>query len=287
MWVKNRVVRGAITLTFPTLYLKSFYKKNINKIDWNGKKACLTLSFDSDLREDVRRTPLLLNLLSPYSFKVSFACIGKFIEQYPKIHLEIIKKGHEILNHTYTHPDNEELNKNQEFNKLSIEEQKYEIEECDKICKNILNYKPIGFRVPHFGRLYSKSIYKILEEIGYKYSSSTLATRTSNFGLPFSQDGIIEFPLSSCPDHPFATFDTWHSLERGNGKHKKKGEFYTLFKKLVDIGIDNNSYINIYLDPQDVVELKEFKQALDYLEERKGDIWIATYRDIFEKIYNL
>jgi hypothetical protein len=55
----------------------------------------------------------------------------------------------------------------------------------------------------------------------------------------------------------------------------------------VDIGIDNNSYINIYLDPQDVVELKEFKQALDYLEERKGDIWIATYRDIFEKIYNL
>jgi len=284
--LKNKVIREIITLMFPTQYLKLFYKNNINKVNWNGKKSCFTLSFDSDFRKDVEEIPRLLDILSLYSFKASFACIGKFIEQYPKIHSRILEEGHEILNHTYTHPDNEELNKNKKFNELSVEEQKYEIEKCNEVCKKLLNYKPIGFRIPHFGRLYSKNIYRILKEVGYKYSSSTLATKTPNFGLPFNQDGLIEFPLSSCPMHPFGVFDTWHSLKRGNGKHKKIGEFYALFKKLVDFGITNNSYINVYFDPQDIIDLRQFKQILDYLEEKRKYIWIATYKDIFEEMYD-
>jgi len=283
--ISRKVIRRIVTLIFPNLYLKLFYKKNKNKINWNGKKSCFTLSFDSDFRKDVEKIPQLLDILSLYSFKASFACIGKFIEEYPEIHSRIIQEGHEILNHTYTHPDNEELNMNQKFDKLSLQEQKYEIEKCDDVCKKILNYKPTGFRIPHFGRLYSRNIYGILKEMGYKYSSSTLATKSPNFGIPFERDGLIEFPLSSCPMHPFAVFDTWHSLYRGGGKHKKIGEFYMLFKELMNIGIETNSYINVYFDPQDVVDLKDFKKILDYLKDNEKYIWVATYREIFEKIY--
>lgn len=280
---KDRLFGYIITKTCPFYYLKSFYKNNINRIDWNEKRACFSLSFDCDYIKDIASLPFLLDILSLYSFKASFACIGKFIEKYPKEHMRIIEEGHEIINHTYTHPNNEELNPNQKFNELTADQQRIEIEKCHNICKSVLKYESVGFRTPHFGNLHTEDVYDILRKLGYKYSSSISAVKTSSFGLPFIKNGIMEFPLSPCPKHPFAVFDTWHSLERGNRKHKKSGDFLKLFKILIDTGINTNSYINLYFDPQDVVNLKEFKLMLDYIKEKKEDIWIATYKDIFER----
>jgi len=282
---KNNLFRHITAGICPFCYSKSFYKNNINRINWDGKKACFSLSFDCDYTKDIKSLPFILDIFSSYSFKASFACIGKFIEKYPKEHIRIIEEGHEIINHTYSHPDNEELNSSQRFNQLPAKQQKWEIEKCHNICKDILEYTPIGFRTPHFGNSHTENIYDILENLGYKYSSSVSAAKTSSFGLPFIKNRIIEFPLSSCPQHPFAVFDTWHSLKRGMGKHKKTGEFYKLFKELIDVGINTNSYINLYFDPQDVINIKEFKLMLDYIEGKKEDIWVATYKDIFEKIY--
>jgi len=283
--LKDKLFGYIVAGTCPSCYLRSFYRNNINRTDWNGKKSCFSLSFDCDYVKDIMSLPALLGILSSYSFKASFACVGKFIERYPKEHAKIIEDGHEIINHTYTHPNSEELNPNQKFDELTTEQQKIEIEKCHNICKDVLKYNPIGFRTPHFGNLHTEGVYDILKNLGYKYSSSTSAVKTPNFGLPFAKKEIIEFPLSNCPKHPFAVFDTWHSLERGSGKHVRNGEFYKLFKELIDIGIKTNSYINLYFDPRDIVNLKEFKLMLDYIEEKKEDIWIATYKDIFKKTY--
>ncbi len=281
----NDLMKRIIARIFPNYYFNSFYKNNIGGTNWNGRTACFSLSFDCDYEEDIASIPILLDVLASYSFKVSFACIGKFIEKYPEEHMKIIRGGHEIINHTNTHPNNEELNPDQKFNELAVEQKKSEIEKCHKTCVDILGYAPVGFRAPHFGRLHTEDVYDVLKELGYKYSSSTSIAGTASFGLPFLKNGIIEFPLSNCPKHPLAVFDTWHSLRRGNGKHKKSGEFYGLFKKLIDIGINTNSYINLYFDPQDVVNLEEFRLVLDYIEERRGEIYVATYKEIFENIY--
>ncbi|MCX6718066.1 MAG: polysaccharide deacetylase family protein [Candidatus Staskawiczbacteria bacterium] len=281
----NKAFRYAITKICPFFYLKFFYKKNVGKMRWNGKKSCLSLSFDCDYTEDIMAIPLLLDILSRYPFKASFASVGKLIEKYPKQHRRIIEEGHEIINHTYTHPNNEELNPGQKFNELAASQRMEEIKKCDEVCKNILGYAPMGFRTPHFANLHGEDVYGILCNLGYKYSSSVSAIKTSSCGLPFMKNEIMEFPLSTCPKHPFAIFDTWHSLERGDGEHKKNGEFYKLFKKLMDIGIDSGSYINLYFDPQDIAGNEDFKLMLDYIAEKKEDIWVATYKDIFEKIY--
>lgn len=280
--ILRKIINYIITLLFPGLYFKNIYRNNKCKKLWNGKKACITLSFDCDYTEDIKSLPSLLETLHSYTFYASFACIGKFIEQYPREHKQIIECGHEILNHTYTHPDNEELNPDKKFNELSRFQQKDEIEKCDRACNNILRYSPIGFRTPHFGNLHTTSVYSILKEIRYRYSSSILVTESPSSGFPFLKNGIVEFPVSACPKHPFGVFDTWHSLARGCKKHVEDGEFYTLFKELVDFAIDTNSYINVYFDPQDVVNLKEFKQILDYLEKKKNDIWVAPYKDVLK-----
>lgn len=277
---EHKYARGIITLLFPRYYLEKFYANKRGKKSWNSKKACFTLSFDSDFTEDIEATPSLLDTLSSYPIKTSFACIGKFIEKYPKEHIRIIEEGHEILNHTYTHPDNEKWNPNQKFNELTIEQQKYEIKKCHTVCETVLNYSPVGFRIPHFGRLYTENIYTILKELGYKYSSSTVALKTPDSGLPFMKGDILELPLSPCPKHPFGVFDTWHSLERGGGLHKKEGEFYKLFTELIEIGVKTNSYINVYFDPQDIVKIREFEMMLEHVNARRKDIRVAKYEDV-------
>lgn len=276
---KDKFTMGLVTAFFPTYFLKSFYSKNTGR-SWNGKRSCFVLSFDCDLSADIAAIPNLLDILSSYSFKTAFACVGKWIEKKPSVHIKIIEKGHEILNHTYTHPNNEELNPQQKFNELSIEQQKEEIKECHKICEIILEYKPIGFRTPHFGDLHTNSVYDILKEFRYKYSSSTIAVKTPNFGLPYLEREILEFPVSGCPKHPFGVFDTWHSFRAPRATHRDEEEFYGLFKELIEIGIETNSFINVYFDPQDVIKLKNFENLLENIEERKKDIWVTTYENI-------
>ena len=279
---ESRLVANAVTLLAPVTFTKMFYGNNKGK-RWNGKKSCFTLSFDVDMTKDVKALHPLLDLLSSYSFRTCFACVGAWIEKYPEEHIRILENGHEIVNHTYSHPNNEELNPKR-FNELTIKEQKDEIEKCHEICKRVLDYAPSGFRTPHFGVLHTETVYPILNEFGYKYSSSMMAIKTPSFGSPYLKDGILELPLSLCPKHPFGVFDTWHSLERGCGTHKKEGEFHNLFKELVEIGVKTNSYINIYFDPQDVIRLKEFGRMLDYVEERKKDIWVTKYEDILKSM---
>ena len=286
----NLILMGLITFSFPKLFLKSFYENNRGKKPvWNeNKKACLTISFDCDFQEDIEAFPQLLDILSQYPFKASFACVGNWIEKYPKEHAKLLDAGHEIINHTYSHPDNEVLNPGRKFKEISRAEKREEIERCHEICRDLLGYEPIGCRIPHFKNLFTDEIYGVLKELGYVYSSSTWTMNTKSFGFPFkTKEGILEFPLSTCPKHPFTVFDTWHSFNTKRLSHRivhrTEDEYYKLFKTLIDVGIETGSYVNIYIDPLDVPrKMKKFASILDYIANKEGDLWIARYEDIIK-----
>jgi len=63
-------------------------------------------------------------MLEQYRLPASFACIGKWIEEFPEVHRGLVDKGHEIINHTYSHPDNEQLDPNRKFNELDQKEKR-------------------------------------------------------------------------------------------------------------------------------------------------------------------
>ena len=48
-------------------------------------------------------TPQVLDILDQYQAKATFFCIGQKAEQHPELCQEIVRRGHEIGNHTYTH----------------------------------------------------------------------------------------------------------------------------------------------------------------------------------------
>ncbi len=181
----------SITRTIPRWYTRQFM--SFNNFNSKGSKPCLTLSFDCDLREDIEAYPSLTKLLAKHGIKASFAVIGKWIEQYPEEHKLLLAWGHEIMNHTYTHPNNPHFNPDKIFTELSYEEQEEEIRRFDEVCQDLLNYQPVGFRIPHLR--HTRTIYPILKELNYQYSSSTIATSTPNFGMPYREGDIIDFHL--------------------------------------------------------------------------------------------
>lgn len=282
----NLLLAGLVTFTAPKSFVRSYLENNRNKCRlWGNKKACVTISFDCDYPRDIEVIPQIIKNLQNVSLKTSFACVGYWIKKFPREHMLVLENGHEIVNHTYSHPDNELLNPGKKFRFLPKSEKKEEIEKCHDICKKILKYKPKGCRIPHFKNLFSEDIYEILKELGYSYSSSTWLTNTESFGLPFkAKHGIIEFPLSTCPKHPFTVFDTWHSFNSKNLAyrfgHRTEQEYIDLFRFLIDLAIKTNSYVNIYIDPYDVLRLKNFMNLMRYVESKKDDLWIATYEEL-------
>lgn len=281
----NLPLIALITFGFPKVFMRSIYNHNKGRNIYGGK-ACVTLSFDCDYPEDALALPEVTSLINEYDFKASFAVVGHWLEKYTKEHESVVEGGHEVMNHTYSHPDNELLNPGRKFRHISREEKAEEVTKCHELCERLLGVSPLGFRVPHFKHLFSNDIYGILKDVGYTYSSSTWLTNTTSYGLPYVADeGIIEFPLSTCPHFPFTVFDTWHALNPERFVHKMKPHgvdaYLKSFERLIAMAKATGSYVNIYMDPLDIPKMKRFKDMLDIM--ANADVDIVTYEEYLQR----
>jgi len=72
----------------------------ISRDNTNGKYIALTFDDGSN----PTRTLSILNILSKYNVKCTFFLTGESISAFPSSAREILQYGHEIGNHTYSHP---------------------------------------------------------------------------------------------------------------------------------------------------------------------------------------
>lgn len=86
-----------------------------------------------------RYTPEILDILNEYGIKATFFVVGKNAQQYPEIVLEEYNKGHEIGNHTYSHPN---------LRGLSAKRISDEITKTQEILSKITGKSPALFRPP-------------------------------------------------------------------------------------------------------------------------------------------
>ena len=68
-----------------------------------GSRREMALTFDDGPNDPY--TLQLLDVLSKYNVKATFFLIGKYVDLRPDIVRDIVAAGHEIGNHTYTHPN--------------------------------------------------------------------------------------------------------------------------------------------------------------------------------------
>ena len=119
----------------------------------NTKEKIVALTFDDG--PDPRFTPTVLDILKRYQVPATFFVIGQSCEKYPEIVKREQAEGHEIENHTYTHPD---LTKD---NVLQTEE---EIQKNQAIIERLTNKEPHYFRPPK--RLFTNNTLDVAEANG-------------------------------------------------------------------------------------------------------------------------
>ena len=71
-------------------------------VSGNGKLPTISLTFDDGPGE---ATPLILDTLKRAGIRATFFLCGQNVERYPELARRIAEEGHEIGNHTYSHPN--------------------------------------------------------------------------------------------------------------------------------------------------------------------------------------
>jgi peptidoglycan/xylan/chitin deacetylase (PgdA/CDA1 family) len=103
-------------------------------------------------------TPQILDILDKYHVKATFFMIGSRMERYPEIVKEVMKRGHVIANHTYTHPRNIEMDTSPQIIR--------ELEQCEQVIERMTGHRAYLFRPPR--GLVDSTVFTIAQEEGYR-----------------------------------------------------------------------------------------------------------------------
>lgn len=135
-------------------FIQRFFPNIIWKKITDEKKIWLT--FDDGPEEEV--TEFILETLKKLNIKASFFLIGKNIQEFPELTKEIIKKGHIIGNHSFSHL-NGFKSKNEEYI--------YDIELGQKLINEKLVEMGITNKIkifrPPYGRILPRQIKSLKE----------------------------------------------------------------------------------------------------------------------------
>lgn len=86
---------------YPTLRRNcAWHGEVLTRIDTTAREVWLTI----DDGPDAHDTPLMLDLLRQFNAKATFFAIGKRVEQNRALCRHIVSEGHEIGNHSFSHP---------------------------------------------------------------------------------------------------------------------------------------------------------------------------------------
>jgi len=102
-------------------------------------------------------TPKLLDLLAAHHIKVTFFVIGENVAEHPEIVARAAREGHEIGNHSWSHPN---------FAKMSQESVRSQLQRTDDAIKNATGKRPTLMRPP-YGSLTEREKHWIHDEFGY------------------------------------------------------------------------------------------------------------------------
>lgn len=104
----------------------------------NGFGNRIALTFDDGPHP--KFTEIILKELDKYQMRATFFMVGKNVDAYPSIAKEVADAGHEIGNHSYSHPM---------FTRLSTEKVDAELQKTQDAVYNATGKTPLWLRPPY------------------------------------------------------------------------------------------------------------------------------------------
>ncbi len=121
---------------------------------YSVQKKDKTVSITFDVAWDDAETKPLLDILDQYDVKATFFVVGAWVDKYPDSTKALADAGHEVCNHSDTHPH---------MPRLSQSEIENQITECNRKIEAVTGIRPILFRPPYGD--YSSEVVRTAEKL--------------------------------------------------------------------------------------------------------------------------
>ncbi len=116
----------------------------------------IAMTFDDGPSEAL--TPKLLDLLAAHHIRATFFVIGENAAVHPEILKRAVREGHEIANHSWSHPN---------LGKMSDESVRRELRKTDDVINDAIGVRPTLLRPP-YGSITPRQKHWIHDEFGYR-----------------------------------------------------------------------------------------------------------------------
>lgn len=144
------IATGSLAISAANLYYATIYARSqwLGQTYWRGRRDsnAVALTFDDGPSPD---TEYVLAVLAEHHLRATFFMVGREVERFPDIARRVFLEGHEVGNHSYSHPLYLLQRRSQTLNQLRRAE--------DVIAETIgvrpmLSRPPYGVRTPaYFG----------------------------------------------------------------------------------------------------------------------------------------
>ena len=104
----------------------------------NTARPLLALTFDDGPHPEL--TPRLLDILRHEGVRATFYVIGRNVQTYPEIARRIVAEGHEIANHSWSHP---------RLTALSSARLRSELSQTSDVIQRVTGRRPTNMRPPY------------------------------------------------------------------------------------------------------------------------------------------
>ncbi|QFF97776.1 polysaccharide deacetylase family protein [Psychrobacillus glaciei] len=207
---------------------RPYYEKK-GYVLWGIKTEEKVIALTFDDGPHTTYTPQILDLLAEYDAKATFFVIGERAESFPDLILQIGKEGHEIANHTYSHPL-----------KITPDKLKEELKKTNEIIHDITGTYPLFYRP--VGGSYNDRIINTAIENGYKVIMWSWHQDTEDWKTP-GVNKIVKKVLSGAHPGDIVLFhdaggdrsQTVKALEEILPELKKQGYKFVTISELIEI----------------------------------------------------
>lgn len=173
---------NALTIDVEDYFQVSAFAPHIARSEWDQRECRVERNMD-----------LILGLLARHQTQATFFTLGWIAERYPRLVRRIVDEGHELASHGYGH---------QRASDLSRDEFRDDVTRAKALLEDIGGQAVWGYRAPSFS-IGDRNLWAldVLQEAGYRYSSSIYPVRHDHYGSPDAprfahqvRPGLMEVP---------------------------------------------------------------------------------------------
>ena len=178
---------NALTIDVEDYFQVSAFAAHIDRADWPRLECRVEANIER-----------ILLLLERRGIHATFFTLGWIAERYPAMLRRVAQAGHEVASHGQAH---------RRANEQSPAQFAADVRLSKTLIEQLTGHAVQGYRAPSFsigaGNLWA---FDVLQEAGYRYSSSIYPIRHDHYGMPDSPrfawrprgpQGVLELPIST------------------------------------------------------------------------------------------